>query len=130
MSYIVIADCALDDLIYTLVSQTDIDESDVWFKTFANSMGVYTTQIKTPFPTQCKRLLRFWVYIQVCKRNIGKNINRTQDGYEQDWFEVKAKEYQKLFDTELAAITPNIIMGIDVDNLNTNQKRSNRIERA
>ena len=130
MSYIVLADCALDDLIYNLVSQTDIDESDVWFKTFANSMSVYTTQIKSPFPTQCKRFLRFWVYIQVCKRNIGKNINRTQDGYEQDWFEVKAKEYQKLFDTELASITPNIIMGLDVDNLNTNQKRYNRIERA
>ena len=126
-----IEDCQLDTALSDMVVQDDIDEADVYFNNLANSLGVYTSQIKTtPFPTECKRILRFWVYIQVCIRNIGQNINRTQDGYEQDWFETKKKEYQKLLDEELAALTPNKIMGIAVDNLNSNQKRSNVIERA
>lgn len=131
MSYITIADCALDDTISDAVTQTDIEESDVWFNYFANSLGVYTTQIKTdPFPTECKRVLRLWVYIQVCKRNIGKNINKTQDGYEQDWFKVKYQEYKTMFDEECVALTPNKIEGIALDYLETNQRRSNIMERA
>lgn len=131
MSYIMIEDCQLDRTLADIVDPVDIEEADVHFNYLANSLGVYTSQIKTnPFPTECKRVLRFWVYIQVCKRKIGENINRTQDGYEQDWYVKKLAEYQKLYDEEKAALTPNKIMGLALDNFNSNQKRSNTIERA
>lgn len=130
MSYLTIPDCALDKLISSLVTTTDLTESDVWFKYFANELGVYTSQIKTPLPDECKRLIRFWIYVQVCLRNIGNNTNKTQDGYEQDWYKVKYEMYLKLLNEEKANMTPNKIMGIELDNMQSNQERSNTMERA
>lgn len=131
MAYLTPADCALDKLIGGLVTDTDLTESDVWFKYFANELGVYTSQIKTnPMPDECKRLIRFWIYAQICLRNIGNNINKTQDGYEQDWYKVKYDMYFKLLNEEKANMTPNKIMGIELDNMQSNQERSNTMERA
>lgn len=130
MAYLTLGDCALDKLIGGLVTDTDLEEADVHFKYFSNNLDVYTSQIKIPLPTECKRMLRFWIYIQVCSRCIGNNINKTQDGYEQDWYEKKKKEYQVLYDIEANNMTPNKIMGIELDNMQSNQERSNTMERA
>jgi hypothetical protein len=130
MAYLTTTDCLLDKLISALVTDTDLAEADVWYNYFANGLGVYTSQIKIPLPTECKRLVRFWIYVQVCMRNIGNNINKTQDGYEQDWYKVKYEQYLKLLDEEKANMTPNKIMGIELDNMQSNQERSNTMERA
>jgi hypothetical protein len=131
MSYITKQDCIIDDTLSELVNDIDIDESDIFFEDLANSLGVYTTEIETtPFPVQCRRVIRLWIYCEVCKRALGKNINKTQDGYEQDWYKTKLDQYSKDLDEEKAKLTPDMIRGISKDYINTNQKRSNTWGRA
>lgn len=131
MSYITLQDCYPDELLRDLVQDVDLEESDIFFEDLANSLGVYTTEIKTnPFPVQCRRVIRLWIYCEVCKRELGKNINKTQDGYEQDWYKTKLDQYSKDLDEEKAKLTPDMIKGISKDYINQNQKRSNTWARA
>jgi hypothetical protein len=117
---------------YAVKDTSYLDDADNYFKSFANSLGVYTTQIKTsPLPLESKRLMVCFVCIEICNDNIGTNINKTENGFDVDQFKIKKAEWEKELTKAKEDCTDKAIMGIAIDNLtNTNETRSNTFGRA
>lgn len=120
----------IDQDLSRLSFEIDFDNADDYLIDLGLENGVVEADLQVdPLPFKVKRMMIFWVMVEICIRNIGKNITTNASGYDTDWYEKKLQQYEKRLKEYVSMCTAKVLKG-EADEYDDISEGVNAIERA